>query len=194
MFQFGYEQRGLHSAGLLALDGLANPVPASSLADDALKFTDTVTIYTNSNPTLAAQISDSLQTSDILVDDRKILRLSKPGAGATSSSSSFSSSTSTGITIEFVNGEIKGEGFLVHRPITVLDRSIPEQLGLEYGPIGEVRTLPPFCKTTMEGVYAAGDCASMMKIIPNAINMGAYAGAGIARELPKRVTQSASRL
>ena len=33
MFQFGYEQRGLRSAGLLALDGLANPVPASSLAD-----------------------------------------------------------------------------------------------------------------------------------------------------------------
>ena len=194
MFQFGYEQRGLHSAGLLALDGLANPVPASSLADDALKFTDTVTIYTNSNPTLAAQISDSLQTGDILVDDRKILRLSKPGASATSSSSSSSTSTSTRIAIEFVNGEIKGEGFLVHRPVTVLDRSIPEQLGLEYGPIGEIRTLPPFCKTTMEGVYAAGDCASMMKIIPNAINMGAYAGAGIARELPKRVTQSASRL
>ena len=190
MFQFGYEQRGLHSAGLLALDGLANPVPASSLADDALKFTDIVTKYTNSNPTLAAQISDSLQTSDILVDDRKILRLSKPGASATSSSSS----KSTGIAIEFVNGEIKDEGFLVHRPITVLDRSIPEQLGLEYGPIGEVRTLPPFCKTTLEGVYAAGDCASMMKIIPNAINMGAYAGAGIARELPKRVTQSASHL
>ena len=192
MFQFGYEQRGLRSAGLLALDGLANPVPAASLADDALKFTDTVTIYTNSNPTLAAQISDSLQTSDILVDDRKILRLSKPEASATSSFSP--SSTSTGIAIEFVNGGMTVEGFLVHRPITVLNRSIPEELGLEYGSIGEVRTLPPFCKTSLEGVYAAGDCASMMKIIPNAINMGAYAGAGIARELPKRITQSASRL
>ena len=98
------------------------------------------------------------------------------------------------IAIEFVNGEIKGEGFLAHRPITVLDRSIPEQLGLEYGPIGEVKTLPPFCKTTLESVYAAGDCASMMKMKPNAINMDAYAGAGIAKELPKRVTQSASRL
>ena len=191
MFQFGYEQRGLRSAGLLALDGLANPFPASSLADDALKFTDIVTIYTNSNPALAAQITDSLQTGDILVDDRKILRLSKPRASATSSSPS---STSTGIVIQFVNGETAAEGFLVHRPITVLNRSIPEQLGLEYGPIGEVRTLSPFCKTSLEGVYAAGDCASMMKIIPNAINMGAYAGAGIARELPKRVTQSASRL
>ena len=94
IFQFGYEQRSLHSAGLLALDGLVNLDPASSLADDALKFTDTVTIYTNSNPTLAAQTSDSLQIGDILVDDRKILRLSKPGASATSSSSS--SPTSTG--------------------------------------------------------------------------------------------------
>ena len=35
-----------------------------------------------------------------------------------------------------------------------------------------------------------GNCASMMKIIPNAIRMGAYAGAGIARELSKRVTRS----
>lgn len=190
---FGYEQRGLHSAGLLALDGLADPAPVSSLADDALKFTETVTIYTNSNPTLAAQIPDSLQTSDILVDDRKILRLSKPGASAVSSSSS-SCSSSTGIAIEFVNGEIKGEGFLVHRPITILDRSIPEQLSLEYGPRGEVRTQPPFCKTTLESVYAAVDCASIMKIMPNAINMCAYAGAGIARDLPERITQSASRL
>ena len=110
------------------------------------------------------------------------MRPSKPGTAAASSSASE-------IIIEFINGERAVEGFLVHGPLTVFDRSIPEQLGLEYGPVGEVRTLPPFCHTNMEGVYAAGDRASMMKMVPNAINMGAYAGAGIARELPKRATQ-----
>lgn len=176
MFQFGYEQRGCPSAGLLALDGLANPLHAGKLAADAHKFTDTITIYTNANPTLAATISQSLQTPDIQVDDREIVRLT-PDSEAPKSSS---------ITIEFTTGGTATQSFLVHRPLTKLNKGLAEQLGLEYGAVGEIKTSPPFCQTSMEGVFAAGDCASMMKIIPNAISMGAYAGAGMARELPKR--------
>ena len=178
MFQFGYEKRGAPSAGLLALDGLANPLHSVKLAGDAHKFVDTVTIYTNANPDLAAEISLSLHTPDIHVDDREISRLvPAPGASKASSSSEIS--------IVFATGETVTESFLVHRPLTKLKRTLPEQLGLEYGAVGEIKTSPPFCQTNVEGVFAAGDCASMMKIIPNAISMGAYAGAGMARELPK---------
>lgn len=188
MFQFGYEQRSAHSAGLLAIDSLANPLHAPKLADDAHKFTNVITIYTNANAALATELSQTLQYPGILVDDREIACLVAPA-----SSSSSPPSSSSEITIEFANGEIMTESFLVHRPLTKLDHTLSDQLGLDYGMVGEIKTSPPFCQTSVDGVFAAGDCASMMKIIPNAISMGAYAGAGIARELPKRVTGAMSR-
>lgn len=176
MFQFGYEQRGASSAGLLALGSLANALHATKLADDANKFCETLTIYTNSIPNLAAEISKALETSDIQIDDRKVVRLVR-------------GSTGSEMTIEFDSGEKKTEGFLVHRPLTCLDRNLAEQLKLDLGPTGEIHVTPPFCQTSVPGVFAAGDCASPMKIIPNAIAMGAYAGAGVARELPLRITK-----
>ena len=183
MFQFGYEQRSTSSAGLLAIDSLANAVHAPKLADDAHKFTDSITIYTNANAALAAEISQSLQSPDIRVDDRQIVRLTK-SSRETESSPSMNSE----MVVEFANGEKAFESFLVHRPSTEVNHTLSDQLGLNYVSGGQIEIAPPFCKTSVEGVFAAGDCASMMKIIPNAISMGAYAGVGMARELPKRVT------
>ncbi|KAF2264632.1 thioredoxin reductase glit [Lojkania enalia] len=175
MFQFGYEQKGCPSAGLLAIEGLGNVPHATMLADDGNKFASKMTIYTNQNPILEAEITASLQTPDIVVDDRKIKRL-RTGDGPSD------------VVIDFDDGTSKVEGFLVHRPETELDRTLVDQLGLKVSARGDIEVMPPFCQTSVFGVYAAGDCASPMKIIPNAISMGAYAGCGIARELPNRVT------
>jgi pyruvate/2-oxoglutarate dehydrogenase complex dihydrolipoamide dehydrogenase (E3) component len=46
----------------------------------------------------------------------------------------------------------------------------------------------PFYETNVSRFFAAGDCASPFKMIPNAMFQGSNAGAGIARELPRRVT------
>lgn len=151
------------------------------MADDAQKFADTVTVYTNANAALAAEITRSLQNPHVRVDDRQIVNLR-----AASPSSILVTPTDSSIDIEFSKGQKATESFLVHRPMTELSRGICEQLGLDYEAGGHIKVAPPFCQTNVEGVFAAGDCASMMKIIPNAISMGAYAGAGIARELPKR--------
>lgn len=70
--------------------------------------------------------------------------------------------------------------------MTKLNRKLSDQLELKYVPDDYIKTVPPFCQTSVEGVYATENCASMMKIIPNAISMDAYAGAGLARELPRR--------
>ena len=183
MFQFGYEQRNAASAGLLAIDGLANSIHAPKLAGDAHKFADNVTIYTNANAHLASEISTLLQTDGIRVDDREIARLTRA-----SDKVEIAPPADPGIIVEFVNGEHAFESFLVHRPLTELDHTLSDQLGLEYIQGHQIETFSPFCQTKMQGVFAAGDCASPMKIIPNAISMGAYAGAGIARELPKRHT------
>lgn len=176
MFQFGFEQRGSGSAGLLALEGLANVFHATMLAEDGNKFAAHVTIYTDGNPTLAAELQASLQAPSITVDDRKLRCLAK-GSGGPSE-----------VKVEFADGSSKIEAFLIHRPDTELDPTLVEQLGLQISGRGDIEVMPPFCQTMVPGVYAAGDCASPMKIIPNAISMGAYAACGISRELPRRVT------
>ncbi|KAF2122849.1 hypothetical protein BDV96DRAFT_482261 [Lophiotrema nucula] len=175
MFQFGYELKGSESAGLLAIDGLANVFHSTMLADDGNKFADKVTIYTDKNPSLASEISAALQTPDIVIDDRKIRALHKGDGGSE-------------VIIEFEDGTMKLESFIVHRPDTELDMTLVDQLGLKVSDRGDIEVAPPFCQATVPGVYAAGDCASPAKIIPSAIAMGAYAGCGLARELPNRVT------
>ncbi|KAF2179242.1 FAD/NAD(P)-binding domain-containing protein [Zopfia rhizophila CBS 207.26] len=177
MFQFGYEQRGSERAGLLAVDELANAYFATALAEDGHKFAQNMTIYTNGAPDLANEIRQSLKTPDIVVDDRKISRL-RPG-----------SATLSETIVEFEGEEEPvAEAFIVHRPRNHVDGTLLKQLGVEMAPMGGVKVTPPFNKTSVEGVYAAGDCASMKKIIPEAMAMGAYVGCGIARELPRRIT------
>lgn len=171
MWQFGYELRGALSAGLLAVDGLAHPAHAAMLAYDGFKFANSMTIYTNGNKELAEQISAAISTPGMSVDDRKIACLTEGPGGK--------------VVVEFADGATQEQTFLVHRPRNEVDRSLAEQLGLAWSSTGHIDTSPPFCKTSVPGVYAAGDCATMMRIIPNAITMGAYAGCGLCRELPK---------
>ena len=172
MFQFGYELQGTKSAGLLAIDSLANACDAVKLVDDAHKFNESITVYTNSDHALKREILQHLEEINIKVDDRKIIQLSQGPAPSE-------------VIIEFENDERVLEGFLVHQPLTKLNHSLADQLNLSMGPIGKIMVTPPFNQTSLALVYAAGDCASPMKIVPSAIAMGAYAGAGIARDLPK---------
>jgi pyruvate/2-oxoglutarate dehydrogenase complex dihydrolipoamide dehydrogenase (E3) component len=176
MFQFGFEQKGCESAGLLAVEGLANVFHSTMLADDGNKFADTMTIYTDSNASLASEITTALQTPDIVVDDRKIKALTQGVVGSE-------------VIIMFEDGTEKREAFLVHRPNTELDMTLVDQLGLQVSDRGDIEVAAPFCQTNVPGVYAAGDCSTPAKIIPSAIASGAYAACGIARELPNRVAR-----
>jgi len=177
MFQFGFEHRGSPSAGLLAIDGLASPMHAIALAQDGHKFTQKMTIYTNDNPKLASQISATLPSQDMVLDDRKIKSLAE---GRTPTER---------VIIEFEDGTVQSETFLVHRAMTKVDTRLAKRLGVEMSDMGDLKVAPPFCRTNVPGVYAAGDNATMMKTIANAMTMGAYAGCGLARELPKVAMQ-----
>jgi len=147
------------------------------LADDGNKFASIVTIYFScGNPDLASDLNAAIQTPDIVVDDRKIVSLS-PGTDSP-----------THVVLTFDDGTTCTEGFIIHRPETKLDLKFVKQLGIEVSERGDIVTSPPFCQTTVPGIYAAGDCASPAKVIPNAISMGAYARCGLARELPRRIT------
>ena len=174
MFQFGYEQRGTSSAGLLAVDTLANAFHAAKLAEDGLKFSASLTIYTTGNSSLTTELQGSLIDPAIKVDERKVARLDQ--------------GTGSEVIIRFEDGTSVTEGFVVHRPLVKLNTRLADSLGLEFGAFGEIKVMPPFLETSVSGVFAAGDCATHMRIIPNAISMGAYAGAGLARGLPRSIT------
>lgn len=148
------------------------------LVEDAQKFVQTVTVYTNGKPTLGQEIQGLLMSrgeETVHIDDRKITQLTKASSGA-------------GIEIHLDDGEVKAENFLVHQPGTQANPEIVRQLGLECNERGDIVGKMPFQHTNVPGVFAAGDCASPFKIVPNAIFQGSNAGAGIARELPRRDT------
>lgn len=156
------------------------PFHAAMLVEDAQKFAEIVSIYTNGNEQLGRDVRKVLMErgepeGEIRVDDRKITRLTRD-------------SESPGIIVHLEDGEVKAESFLVHQPHTRPDSDIVRQLELETNERNDIVTKMPFYQTNVSGVFAAGDCASPFKMIVSNIFQGSNAGAGIARELPRRVT------
>lgn len=156
------------------------PFHAAMLVEDAQKFAEVVSIYTNGDEQLGQHVRRVLiergePEGDIRVDNRKIMRLTKD-------------TESTGIIVQLDDGETKAESFLVHQPHTRPNQDIVRQLDLETNDRNDIVTKMPFYQTNVSGVFAAGDCASPFKMIVSNIFQGSNAGAGIARELPMRVT------
>lgn len=178
MFTRGYEFRGSASAGIIAADLASSPPHAVILEEDTSKFAENVTIYTNGDENLASDIKKILrqkQEHNVPVDSRKIARIVREH-------------NSDAIRIKFGHGDDRIENFIVHQPSTKVNRQLVYQLGLETNARGDIQTKMPFYQTNVSGVFAAGDAASPFKMIPNAIFQGSNAGAGVARELPRRLT------
>ena len=86
--------------------------------------------------------------------------------------------------VEFADGSAaREEGFLTHHPRTRVRGPFAAQLGLAMGPPsfiapgGDVQVEAPLGKTSVPSVFAAGDCASMFKIVTQAVHGGGGAGA-----------------
>lgn len=105
LFCHGYEERGVASAGLLAVDDLAGPEMAQKMARMAGRLAENVTVYTNGSEELKRQIEQSFTASakgikGFKVDGRKIERLEKRGEKSE-------------MLVKFVDGSEVVEGFLV---------------------------------------------------------------------------------
>lgn len=81
------------------------------------------------------------------------------------------------------DGERKTEGFLVHKPVGKLNGNWVEQLGLDTTEQGQIKVNFPFNETSVPGVFAVGDCGTMMQAVTSAISMGGAAAAGVAAQL-----------
>jgi thioredoxin reductase len=94
--------------------------------------------------------------------------------------------------IEHVNGYVKAvhlkDGGVISlkaiyaRPELVQHCAVPDKLSCEITP-QNLLTVDMFQRTTVSGVYAAGDCTTMMRSVSMAVASGGFAGAAINKEL-----------
>ena len=87
------------------------------------------------------------------------------------------------IEVQLEGGEKKVEGFLTHKPQSQQQGPWAEQLGLELTEGGDIKVNPPFNATNVLGVFAGGDCQTMMKAATIALSHGGLLAAGVAAQL-----------
>ncbi|KAK8105168.1 hypothetical protein PG999_008527 [Apiospora kogelbergensis] len=184
LFCHGYEQRGAESAGVLAVDWIASAKMAMHMAHMAASLAKVVTIYTNGDEALAAEMTQALSTAGY--EDGKKYRTDSRAIAAIELAANADGDAANGnlIRLRFQDGsEAKGEAFLAHSPRTRVKGPFVEQLGLELTPTGDYVVQPPFNATSVDGVFAAGDCTSMFKVGTRAVADGAMTGAGVSARL-----------
>lgn len=108
--------------------------------------------------------------NNVLIEQKKIAKLVKGPKGAE-------------VEVVLADGTKKMEGFIAHKPKGVVNGPFVEQLGLETTPQGDIKVNFPFNETSVSGVFAAGDCGTMMKAVTVAISTGGMVGAGVASSL-----------
>ncbi|PSK42170.1 hypothetical protein B9Z65_4084 [Elsinoe australis] len=170
LFCHGYEESGADSAGVLAMDMLASVHHATMVCRFAARLAKRVTVYTNGNEGLAKTLGGSFGGQPISVDARKVVRLEK-------------AKSRPGIVLHFDDGIEKEERFLAHAPKTALRGPFVEDLALERSEQGDLKVFAPFNKTSVQGVFAAGDCSTFMKSVAQAMLHGSLVAAGASAEL-----------
>ncbi|KAH8812734.1 putative pyridine nucleotide-disulfide oxidoreductase [Xylogone sp. PMI_703] len=173
LFCDGYEDRGQETVGILALGPLANVQRALHLARMAHQLSQSVTVYTHSNDDLVAEIRNVAPESEswLRLDSRQIVRFQKGEDDKT-------------VIVHFKDqAEMKEEGFLVYNPKTEINGPFADQLSLALTKEGDIQTSQPFYETSIPGVFAVGDCATLFKAVTPAIAMGSLAAGGLVSQL-----------
>lgn len=168
LFCKGYEQRGA-SAAVFAQGMLANSGHAMHIARMAAALSASVTIYTQGNKDLEAEIicliaSGSAAGSAVMKTDNRIIK-------------QFEAADNKAVTVELEDGSRITHDYVSHQPPIAHQTSLADQLGLEKSEGGEIVVSSPFQQTSVRGVFAAGDLTSMLKSAPNAVYTGNLAGA-----------------
>ncbi|KAI0489787.1 FAD/NAD(P)-binding domain-containing protein [Xylaria cf. heliscus] len=174
LFCHGFEERGAASAGLIATGLLGNSMFAPPVSRMANRLASAVNVYTDGNVALGAEIRAALKnTKKFHIENRKIKGLAKdPDVQG-----------EAGVLVTLEDGTVNREGFIAHAPDFELNGPFAKELGVDLAPQGHINTLPPFFTTNVPGVYAAGDCATLMKSVPTATMMGSFVAAGLAHAL-----------
>lgn len=147
---------------------------APAVSRMAARLADEINVYTNGDADFGAAMRPLLKsTKKFYIENRRILRFEKDTAV----------SGDAGVLVTLEDGTVNREGFVAHAPDVKQSSPFAEQLGLEITPQGHVQTIAPFNMTNVHGVFAAGDCATVIKAVPTAIMMGGMVAAGVAHTL-----------
>ena len=171
---------------------LTDPFFINHVGNNALQLAETLTIYTNGDAVMTAKVREALVNPDprITLETRKIARLD------------MKSSDASDIIVTFEDGTTMTEGFIVsvfldlrlcildtdaseqaHPPLVEVNGPFVEQLSLELNPTGEIKVAPPFNQTSVEGIFAGGDAATMTRAVAQAAVMGVMAAVGAAAQV-----------
>ncbi|KAL4745016.1 hypothetical protein BDW72DRAFT_69413 [Aspergillus terricola var. indicus] len=168
LFCHGFEDRGAESAGVLGAGFITQPAMILHMARMASPLAKKVTVYCHGNEELTAQAQKEFENKPLTIEPRRITAVEKQGDS---------------VIVQFDDGQTRQEGFLVSVPPVQINGPFHDQLGLEVDPMGFIKTTAPFNETNVAGVFAVGDCGSMMKAAPQAIAMGSFAAAGLVAQL-----------
>ena len=158
---------------MLAIGECSVVPPALHFARQNLRLTDEVTMYTNGDKKLAADLKTAVENPPVpqmKIESRKIVKFEKGPHNAE-------------VIIHFGDGTAKTEAFVAHKPAFKLKGDLHKKLGLETTPFGTVKTKPPFNQTSMVGVYACGDMVLPMQTVTQAMFSRSAAGAGAVMQL-----------
>ncbi|ROV96238.1 hypothetical protein VMCG_07720 [Cytospora schulzeri] len=175
LFLHGYEERGGESAGLFAFDGLTSTSSVSQVGNMALQLSKNLRIYTNGNDDTASEVQANAWRPDfqsrVTIEKRAIRSLR------------MTSYEASEVLVTLEDGTQFKESFIAHHPLIEMNGPYVEQLDLETGSQGEIKVNAPFNETSVYGVFAAGDAASQMRTVPNAIYSGSLAASGLISQL-----------
>lgn len=157
----GYEHKGKPTGLLL------NGDMAYHLVQLVSNLTNSLTVFTNGKPEFKEGQLEKIKAKGVRVVEARVTELVHEG----------------GYISEVIceDGNVYEIGALYARPDYEQHCKIPEQLGCMLNEQGLVKT-DMFQKTTVEGTYAAGDCAAM-RAVAMAVATGNMAGAVCNKEL-----------
>lgn len=158
----GYEYRG-QLTGVL-INGDMGAEHAGFLSN----WTDQLTIFTNGESTISQEKVSWLQKLNIPVVEKEIVRIHHQNGYLEA--------------VEFKDGTQQKLNALYAKLPFVQHSEIPQQLGCSFNEHGLIK-IDQFNKTSVAGVWAAGDAVTAMRSVASAVAGGTLAGAMIAREL-----------
>lgn len=154
----GYEYHGQRTGILM------HGEPAFEFAKMIRNWTEKLTIFTNGKSDITDVQLALLQGKGVGVDDRTFREIAH-SKGKVSK-------------ILFENGEEEMVDALYARLPFVQHTDLPENLGCELTEMGHIKT-DDWKRTTIPGIYAAGDSTTPMRSVSNAVGTGTTAGAYI---------------
>lgn len=173
LFCDGWEEKGAPSSGVLAVGDASDIVVCLHVARQALRMTKQVTLYTHGNTGFTDELTKALEAAPapMIIDSRKIVKMVKMPERAQ-------------VNLHFEDGTTKTEAFIAHKSHVKLRGTLPEQLGVEVlAKEGTIKVSPPFNQTSVKGVFAAGDCVSVIHNVTTAIQSGVAAGGGASLQI-----------